>query len=35
VNGRWAVPPHPHAVWERDRWERHGNNWRYHRGHWR
>ncbi|MGB6944296.1 MAG: hypothetical protein WBE37_17980 [Bryobacteraceae bacterium] len=35
VNGRWAVPPHGHAHWDRDRWERHGNSWRYHRGHWR
>jgi hypothetical protein len=35
VNGRWAVPPHPHAAWVADRWERHGNGWRYRRGHWR
>ena len=35
VNGRWDRPPHRGAHWDRDRWERHGNGWRYHRGHWR
>jgi len=35
VNGRWAVPPRPHAVWVADRWARTGNGWRYYRGHWR
>jgi hypothetical protein len=35
VNGRWAVPPRRHSIWEPDRWERHGNGWRYHRGRWR
>jgi hypothetical protein len=35
VNGRWAVPPHPRAVWVRDRWERQGSGWHYYRGHWR
>jgi hypothetical protein len=35
VNGRWAVPPHRRSFWVADRWERHGNGWRYRRGHWR
>lgn len=35
VPGRWVVPPHRHAVWVAPRWERAGNRYRYHEGHWR
>lgn len=35
MSGRWAYPPHRHAIWIGGAWvgERHG--YRYHPGHWR
>ena len=33
--GRWARPPHAHARWVPNRWERHGRDYRFHRGYWR
>jgi hypothetical protein len=35
VPGTWRRPPYPRAVWEKPRWERHGNGYRFHRGRWR
>ena len=35
VNGRWVTPPRGRRAWVTDRWERHGNGWRFHRGYWR
>jgi len=35
AQGYWARPPRQHAHWERPRWERHGNGWRFHQGRWR
>ncbi|HTQ78699.1 MAG TPA: hypothetical protein VMM92_01800 [Thermoanaerobaculia bacterium] len=35
VEGRWAQPPHAHAVWVAPRYERHRGGWFYQRGHWR
>lgn len=33
--GAWVIPPRGRRHWEGDRWERHGNGYRFHRGHWR
>ena len=33
--GRWAVPPHDHAVWIAPRYERHEQGYRYAPPHWK
>jgi hypothetical protein len=35
VNGFWNRPPHQRAVWVPSYWERHGRDYRFHRGRWR
>jgi hypothetical protein len=35
VPGRWVQSPRPDASWERPYWERRGNGYRFHKGHWR
>lgn len=35
VGGRWAVPPHPHAAWDRGHWDRGPHGWNRTPGHWR
>jgi hypothetical protein len=35
VEGRWALPPHPHAVWVAPRYTRRRGGYLYLHGHWR
>ncbi len=34
VSGRWAVPPHPNAVWVAPRWDQHGSEFHFSVGVW-
>ena len=35
VNGAWALPPRPGAVWVAHRWERRGGGYYFREGRWR
>jgi hypothetical protein len=35
VPGRWEHRPHPRSVWIAPRWEKRGDRYRFHEGHWK
>ncbi len=35
IEGRWALPPHPRAIWVAPRYEHRRGGYYYHRGYWR